>query len=185
MHALTQFPEIDAETHEQFAQEAEGWRLKGLKPLHKQVASLLAQGKKQVDVARLCGITKEYVWMLSRQPLVQSYMYEAVAVAGLQLEATFPLVVETIQDTLENGTEAGKLKAARLHLEATKRIGRTEIAIRPTEDALAALDKLADRLMALQGVAEGRRSGGASVVEGEFTEVASSETAGLSGSSAG
>jgi hypothetical protein len=149
------------------AEEQPKWQLKKLKPIHKQIAALLAQGKKQVDVARLCQVHVVYVSMLSRQPLVQNYIYDMVAAAGMQLEASFPLVVEVIQETLKDGSEAGKLKAARLHLEATKRIGRNELTLRPTEDAVAALENLAGRLMALQTRAENQRSGSTFTQDGE------------------
>lgn len=151
-------------------EEGERWLMKGLKPMHKQVASLLAQGLRNVDIARMVGITPEYVSILSRQPMVQQYVYEMVAVAGLQLEATFPLVVKTIQETLADGTEAGKLKAARLHLEATKRIGRTELPTRPVEESLDRLTKLGERLLALQSRADGYRAGGTFTQAGESIE---------------
>ncbi len=153
---------------EQVEAEDRAYQVKGLKPLHKHVASLSAQGLKNVQIARLCDITPEYVHVLLKMPIVQQYMYERIATAGMQLEATFPLVVEVIQDTLRDGSEAGKLKAARLHLEATKRIGRTELPTRPTEDALASLERLAERLMSLQSRAEGQRTGGTFSHDGEL-----------------
>ena len=139
--------------------QAEGgsWELKELKPMHRQVASLLAQGAKRQEIAQLCDITPEYVTMLSKQPLVQAHIAEICAAAGIKMEAMFEKVVDVIGDTLINGSEAGKLKAARLQLEATKRIGRPDPNSgldRGTEDRLS---MLAERLLALQtGVRQGR-----------------------------
>ena len=164
MHALVAGSIDEVELHEEEA----AYQVKGLKPVHKHVASLAAQGLRNVDIARLVGITPEYVHVLLKMPIVQQYMYERIATAGMQLEATFPLVVDVIQETLLSGTEAGRLKAARLHLEATKRIGRSEIPTRPTEDALASLERLADRLMSLQSRAEGQRTGGTYTKDGEL-----------------
>lgn len=133
------------------------WELKELKPLHKNVASLLAQGARRAEIAQLCDITPEYVTMLSKQPLVQAYIAEICAAAGIRMEALFDKVVDVTAEILQSGSEGGKLKAARLQLEATKRIGRPDPNAgldKGTEDRLS---MLAERLLALQtGVRQGR-----------------------------
>jgi hypothetical protein len=126
------------------------WELKQLKPIHRQVASLAAQGFKNIEIAQIVNITPEYVSMLLRQPLVKEYVFQLCDVAQTQMEALYPKVVNTIGDVLTNGSEKGKLTAARLHLEATKRIGRGETAARPEGDALERLALLAERLVNLQ-----------------------------------
>lgn len=145
---------------------ASKWELKELKPMHRQVASLVAQGMRNVDVATLVGITPEYVCMLLRQPLVQAYVAEISAVANTRLEAMFEKSVEVIADVLEGGTEKGKLAAVRLQLEATKRIGRPDPSARPGEANTDRLEKLAERLIMLQsGVRQGLIKPGEEIID--------------------
>lgn len=133
------------------------WELKELKPLHKQVASLVAQGMKNIEVAALCQITPEYVSMLIRQPIVKAHIAEMCEVVGVRLEAMFEQSVEVIADTMQNGTRGEKLKAARLQMEATKRIGaHNPISLLPV-GATDRLLLLSERLLALQSnVRKGR-----------------------------
>lgn len=126
------------------------WELKELKPLHKTVASLFAQGKKNVDIARLCDCTPQYVSMLLRQPLVKAYISEMCEVVGTRLEALFEQSVEVISEAMTNGTTGEKLKAARLQLEATKRIGRVDPNVAGTGANVDRLERLAERLIGLQ-----------------------------------
>lgn len=132
------------------------WELKQLKPKHKQVASLVAQGFKNTEIANMVGITPEYVSMLLGQPLVRGYVNEINQVVGTRLEAMFEQSVEVISETMRSGSNGDKLKAARLQLEATKRIGRPDpnaTSLDPNVDRLALL---AERLIALQtGVRQG------------------------------
>lgn len=131
------------------AEPQKAWELKELKQVHKDVASLFAQGMKNVQIAQLCDITPEYVHMLLKQPLVKAYIAEMCEVVGTRMEALFVKSVDVIADTLEHGTEAGKLKAVRLQLEATKRIGSGNGGglVQPDTDRLV---KLAERLIQLQ-----------------------------------
>lgn len=126
------------------------WELKELKPLHKTVASLYAQGKKNVEIAAIAGCTPEYVSMLIRQPLVKAYISEMCEIVGTRLEALFAKSVDVIAETLDNGTASEKLKAARLQLEATKRIGRVDPNISGTGANVDRLERLAERLIGLQ-----------------------------------
>lgn len=134
------------------------WELKELKPRHRQVAALASQGKRNTEIATIVGITPEYVSMLLRQPLVKQYVSALCDIADTQIEALYPKVVETIADVLECGSEKGRLQAARLQLEATRRIGRPDPAGRPGEvSAEERLEQLANRLKALQtGVRQGK-----------------------------
>lgn len=133
------------------------WELKELRPLHRNVASLFAQGMKNVQIAELVGITPEYVSMLIRQPLVKAYISEMCEQVGTRMEALFAKSVDVIAETLDKGSEAGKLKAARLQLEATKRIGRPDPNSGLDRGNTDRLEKLAERLIQLQtGVRQGR-----------------------------
>lgn len=97
--------------------------LKRLTPKHKEVAALLAQGLKAVDVARIVGFTPEYLHMLSKQPLFIEYIDGMNAVVDRQLEALYGKSVEVIADALSAGGDEA-LKAARLQMEATNRVGK-------------------------------------------------------------
>lgn len=125
------------------------YQLKKLKTKHRQVLSLIAQGEPRWKVAALCDITPEYVTMLCAMPICQAYLAEMTQAAGVQLEAMFVKSVDVISNAMENGDTGDQLKAARLQLEATKRIGRpADIAphTTSTEDRLV---RLAERLTAL------------------------------------
>ena len=150
-----------------------GWQMKKLKPKHKQVASLLAQGAKNIEIAAMLQITPEYVSMLSRQPLMQAYIREMCQHTGMRLEALFDSSVNVIADTLRNGTESGKLKAARLQLEATHRIGRGDGPPQGGTSTEERLLILSQRLLLLQGAR--RPPGlyneiGEEITEAEFSE---------------
>jgi hypothetical protein len=154
-----------------------GWQMKQLKPKHKQIASLLAQGARNIDIAKMIGVTPEYVSMLTRQPLMQSYIAEMCQHTGLRLEALFDKSVDVIADTLRTGTESGRLKAARLQLEATKRIGRGEPLSNQGGGTEERLLKLAERLIFLQS-GQRRLPGvfnedGSEVQEAEFSAAGS------------
>lgn len=130
------------------------WEMKKLKPMHKQVASLCAQGLKNVEIAEIVGITPEYVHMLLKQPLVKEYIADMCEVVGVRMEALFEKSVDVISETLTNGSEKGKLQAARLQLEATKRIGRPDPNAGLERSGVDRLERLAERLISLNGGAK-------------------------------
>lgn len=173
-------PDLPEDEDEAALYEAEpkiGWQMKKLKPKHKQIASLLAQGARNIDIAKMIGVTPEYVSMLTRQPLMQSYIAEMCQHTGLRVEALFEKSVDVIADTLRTGTESGRLKAARLQLEVTKRIGRGEPLSNQGGGTEERLLKLAERLIFLQS-GQRRLPGvfnedGTEIQEAEFSEVGS------------
>jgi len=132
-------------------EEKTGWVMKSLQPKHKQICSLLAQGIPRQTIAQIAGVTPEYISMLSGQKLMQDYIKELAKVADLQLEAMFVQSVEAIGDTLANGNHAEKMKAARLQMEATRRIGSKSVEPEKLIDTNNRLAKLAERLLYLQG----------------------------------
>lgn len=103
--------------------EVNGKNLKTLKPWHRQMCSMIAQGIPRATIANVFKKTPEYISMLAAQPLIQTYIQQDCTYAGLQLEAQFVQSVTAISDTLENGNHKERMQAARLQLEATKRIG--------------------------------------------------------------
>ena len=105
------------------------FQLKKLAPKHKQIASLLAQGTPRPIIADLMKVTPEYVTMLSKDVLMVDYMKEMSLFANRQLEAMFEKSVETISDVMNTGSAKERLGAARLQMEATRRVGRTEMKV--------------------------------------------------------
>jgi hypothetical protein len=132
------------------ASERGPWELKNLKPMHREVVSLLAQGMKNVEVAAMVGITPEYVSMLLRQPLIKQHLQERCEALGVRMEALFEQSVQVVADVMKSGSNSDKLKAARLQLEATRRIGRVDPTFGTGESNDALLENLAKRLIALQ-----------------------------------
>ena len=138
--------------HEEQQQAADTpkWLMKELKPWHKDMCSLLAQGIERQKIAQILDCTPEYVSMLARQPLIIEYVREMSSFAQTQLEAQFSKAVTAIGNTLENGNHKEKMQAARLQMEATKRIGSRAEDERKLIDTNARLTKLAERLLSLQ-----------------------------------
>lgn len=152
------------------------WVLKKLKPVHLQICALLGQGFKNVEVAKLCGVTPEYITMLLRQPLIKDRIAEICDVVGVRMDALFEKSVDVIADAMTTGNHTEKLKAARLQLEATKRIGRPDPNAGLEPGDVNRLEKLAQRLLALQTeVRHGRtfNEDGQEITDVEFYQPAS------------
>ena len=148
--------------------EGNGKNLKTLKPWHKQMCSMIAQGIPRATIANVFKKTPEYISMLAAQPLIQTYIQQDCTYAGLQLEAQFVQSVTAISDTLENGNHKEKMQAARLQLEATKRIG-------PRSTPQATEVNFDDRLMQLSerlvGLLESQKMATQpTIIEGEYNE---------------
>lgn len=102
------------------------WQLQKLKPKHFQICALLAQGMKNVEVAALCGVTKEYITMLLRQPLIKQEIAKKGEVMGQKFELLTEKTYDVMVEAMNNGSHQDKLRAARLQLEVTRRIGRPD-----------------------------------------------------------
>lgn len=135
---------------------ADKWELKALKPRHKAVASFVAQGLQLVEIAKLTGMTPQYVSMLCRQPLMKQEIARIGEIAGVRMEALFEKSVDVVAQALENGNTADKLKAAKLQMEATNRIGSKGRAAQTEFDSSERLAGLANRLIDLLGQKRGR-----------------------------
>jgi hypothetical protein len=127
------------------------WELKELKPWHKNLASMVAQGIDRQTVAVCMDCTPEYVSMLARQPKVIEYMRALSDYANLQLESYYEKSVTAIGEVLVNGNAKEKIQAARLQMEATKRIGPRTSDTPAAEQTIDRLSRLAERLLYLQG----------------------------------
>lgn len=140
----------------------QGWLLKELSPKHKQVCSMLAQGIQRQTIAHVCGFTPEYISMLARQPLVKQYIADICATADIQLEAMYAQSVEAIGEALVGGNHKEKLQAARLQMEATRRIGAnsglTPSDVNPNERLVNLADRLLGLLESKRNIVDARRN---------------------------
>ena len=127
------------------------WEMKKLLPWHKQLCSMLAQGIDRQTIAQVFQKTPEYISMLSAQDLIRTEVNEMRRFAEFQLEAQFVKSVSVIGEVLENGSAKEKIQAARLQLEATRRIGPRMVEEEKLVDTNARLARLAERLLSLQG----------------------------------
>lgn len=127
------------------------WEMKKLLPWHKQLCSMLAQGIDRQTIAQVFQKTPEYVSMLASQDLIRTEVNEMKKFAEFQLEAQFVKSVSVIGEVLENGSAKEKIQAARLQLEATRRIGPRMVEEEKLVDTNARLARLAERLLSLQG----------------------------------
>lgn len=151
----------------------EKWILKKLTPKHMEVVALLAQGMKNVEVAKICGLTPVYISMLLRQPLIQSAIAERSNAAQVRLEASYETAVDVVIETMKTGGPQDKLRAVRLMGELTKRIGRPDPLARSNEVDENRLAAMAQRL---ESLAKGARHGTQTIVDAEFTEVRAGES---------
>lgn len=123
-------------------------QLHELSPKHKTVAALLAQGVGREECAVAAGFTKEYVTWLGGDPLFIQYVREMSKLAETRLEAMFTSSVDVIAEQLQSGAGEDKLKAARLQMEATGRIGKDK-RDHSTDSEPEHLEVLAQRLTKL------------------------------------
>lgn len=147
-----------------------GWQLRELKPTHKQVMALLAQGLSREEISKIVGYTPEYVSMLVKQPLCHQYLQGMLHFSEVQLEGLFAASVDAIRDQLAEGTGEQRLKAARLQMEATGRVGHFVSRGDDLGDEVDRLQRLTERLVSLQSRTRER------IINGEYhVEVQSEE----------
>lgn len=149
------------------------WELKALKPKHRQIAALVAQGMQNIKVAAIVGVTPEYVSMLMRQPLIVAEVGRLCEIAGTRMEALFEKSVDVVAEVLVTGSNKDKLAAARLQFEVTKRIGRPDPLKGGDAPGVDRLLALSERLVGLLGQVrgEGKNESSQTIEEGEFRVV--------------
>ena len=141
--------ELDLPSEEDLDNPKSEWTLKVLKPKHRQIASLLAQGCGRDEVAKLCGCTARHITILTKQPLFKTYLDEMRQTAEDMLQAQFVGSVEAIGDALRFGDVEERLKAARLQMEATGRIGNRANPYKESDSTVDRVARLAHRLVDL------------------------------------
>ena len=125
-------------------------KLQTLSEKHKQVASLLAQGLGRTEIASIIDFTPEYVTWLTRDPLFKQYLSEMSEHTEARLEAMFGMTADVVADGMLNGSVDERLKAARLQLEVTGRVGKGDRPSSGMESSIERLATLAQRLLQLQ-----------------------------------
>ncbi|HEX6826415.1 MAG TPA: hypothetical protein VF077_08880 [Nitrospiraceae bacterium] len=125
------------------------WKLQSLSDKHKQAAALLAQGCGPLEIGAVLEFTPQYITMLQRDPLFKKYLADMVEVSETRLDALFNRSVDIIAEGLDNGASENQLKAARLQLEVTGRIGKNMRNGATSEDTANRLARLAERLVKL------------------------------------
>lgn len=100
-------------------------QLQELTAKHRGVAALLAQGAPREIAAAAFDYTPEYVTWLGGDPLFQQHVREMNKLVSARLELLYEKSVDVIAETMSSGGAEEKLKAARLQLEATGRVGNS------------------------------------------------------------
>lgn len=124
-------------------------QLRELSPKHRGVAALLAQGTPRHVAAAAFDYTDEYVTWLGGDPLFQQHVREMNKLVDARLELLYEKSVDVIADQMVNGSGEDKLKAARLQLEATSRVGNNRRDAGAGEQAPDYLEILSQRLVKL------------------------------------
>ena len=126
-------------------------KLQNLSEKHKQVAALMAQGLGRTDISSIVDFTPEYVTWLSRDPLFKEHLRQMSEFVNIRLEAMYDRVADVVNEGLQAGAMDDRIKAARLQLEVTGRIGRGDRMGLPDDHNDDRLQKLADRLVSVLG----------------------------------
>ena len=124
-------------------------KIQELSPRHKQVASLLAQGLDRTAIAELVEYTPEYVTWLTRDPLFKQYLAEMSEHVEARFEALFEKSADVVAQQMQFGSGEEQLKAARLQLEVTGRIGKNDRPSTASDQSIERLATLANRLTGL------------------------------------
>lgn len=131
-------------------------QLAELSPKHRGVAALLAQGAPREVAAAAFDYTPEYVTWLGGDPLFQQHIREMNKLVDSRLALLYERSVDVIAEQMLNGSGEEKLKAARLQLEATSRIGNNRRDPGEGEQAPDYLELLSQRLVKLLHQQQGR-----------------------------
>lgn len=131
------------------ATEIEPIKLLKLGPKHREVLALVAQGLGRVEIGAIVGYEPEYISWLVRQEVCQQYLEEMNAVVEFRLQSMTEESVDTIYDVMRNGASDDRIKAAKLQLEATGRIGTNAVGGRQAVGGPDRLQQLAERLVSL------------------------------------
>ena len=111
-----------------------------------QVCREYAAGKSVKRIAADLGVTPSRVYNVLQKPSSRQFL-------EVQMESLYVAAVEAVGDVLCNGSGSEKLRAARLQMEATGRIGpRARHRVEPVspEESDARLQRLRSRLLALR-----------------------------------
>jgi hypothetical protein len=77
----------------------------------------MAQGVERPLIAQITGFEEDYLPWIARQEVAQEWLRGVRQFSEAQFQSLYSKTVEVVADVLTNGTEDGKLKAAKLQLE--------------------------------------------------------------------
>lgn len=140
--------------------------LKAMKPIHRRICAYVAKGMKYRDIGAKVGIDANEVSTIVNYPVCQVYIAEMNKAVNARLEALFERAVDVIADGLDGNADDTQLKAARLQLEASRRIGAKASVSAPVENSDARLLTLSERLVGL--LAKQKETAHGRVIDGEF-----------------
>lgn len=133
-------------------------QLQELSPKHKLVAQLLSQGVGREEVAAAAGYAPDYITWLGGDPLFVEHVRAMSRLVDTHMEALYGKSVDVIADQMTFGAAEDKLKAARLQLEATGRIGKNYQPRGAGDGDGDRLSTLANRLINLLHEKQGERT---------------------------
>ena len=102
------------------------------------------------QLATEMDVTSARIYAVLNRPNAKAFLARLTKDADLQLQALYAKSVDAIGESLLNGNCTEKLAAARLQLEATRRLGPAPQAVAETINMEARLQLLANRLLALR-----------------------------------
>ncbi len=119
------------------------WQPKHLTQKHKNIIALHAQGLSRSEISEFCKCTPEYVSMIVATPITKEYMADLDRYLDSRLSALYGKAVQTIADGMDGAASDTQLKAARLQLEATNKLGKADKEQQSAEDVVSAILKYA------------------------------------------
>lgn len=122
--------------------KVKGWEPKVLTPKHKQILSLVAQGMKYRDIGSLCKCTPQLIVMLGACSKGQEYLSFIEQQMDIRLRGLYSKSVDAIDDQLSNGSGENKLRAAKLQMQATGKLGKEAEKVDTAEDVIQRIMQL-------------------------------------------
>lgn len=119
------------------------WQPKHLSQKHKNIIALHAQGVSREEIGEFCKCTPEYVSMIVATPIAKEYLSDLERYLDSRMNALYSQSVETIHQGMMGNATDTQLKAARLQLEATNKLGKDNKESQSAEDVVSAILKAA------------------------------------------
>lgn len=112
------------------------WQPKKLSQKHKTALTLYAQGMKLEEIHAVTGVSQVSLDLLVLSDLGRTYLQHLETLLDSRLRSLYGASVDAIQDQLQNGSGADKLKAAALQMKAIGKLGAGEEEKESAEDVI-------------------------------------------------